>query len=107
MSSSPTFILRSPVCLLLFADVFHTTSSHLIINNINFLSIFIDANNLHPHYLWSSLIIFIFHHNQGGNSEYKRQVHSNLSAARLRTLSSQIFYRLDKGCGRCTHHAGV
>ena len=44
---------------------------------------------------------------KGGSSEYKRRVHSNLSSARLRTLSTQMSYRLDEGGGRCTYHVGV
>lgn len=42
-----------------------------------------------------------------GSSEYKRQVHKNLSTTRLRTLSTQMSYRLDEGKGRCTYHIGV
>ncbi|KAL7538586.1 hypothetical protein ACHAXR_008656, partial [Thalassiosira sp. AJA248-18] len=42
-----------------------------------------------------------------GNSEYKRQVHKNLTTTRLRTLSTQMSYRLDEGSGRCTYHIGV
>lgn len=42
-----------------------------------------------------------------GYAEYKRQVHKNLSTTRLRTLSTQMSYRLDEGKGRCTYHIGV
>eukprot|EP00571_Detonula_confervacea_P002981 CAMPEP_0172313254 /NCGR_PEP_ID=MMETSP1058-20130122/19833_1 /TAXON_ID=83371 /ORGANISM="Detonula confervacea, Strain CCMP 353" /LENGTH=754 /DNA_ID=CAMNT_0013026877 /DNA_START=288 /DNA_END=2552 /DNA_ORIENTATION=- len=42
-----------------------------------------------------------------GSSEYKRQVHKELSTTRLRTLSTQMSYRLDEGKGRCTYHIGV
>mmetsp|Transcript_19604 Transcript_19604/g.47066 ORF Transcript_19604/g.47066 Transcript_19604/m.47066 type:complete len:739 (-) Transcript_19604:317-2533(-) len=42
-----------------------------------------------------------------GSAEYKRQVHKNLSTTRLRTLSTQMSYRLDEGGGRCTYHVGV
>lgn len=44
---------------------------------------------------------------QDGSSEYKRQVHKNLTTTRLRTLSTQMSYRLDQGSGRCTYHIGV
>ncbi|KAL7550018.1 hypothetical protein ACHAWF_013268 [Thalassiosira exigua] len=44
---------------------------------------------------------------QDGGAEYKRQVHKSLSSARLRTLSTQMSYRLDEGRGRCTYHVGV
>ncbi|KAL9189440.1 hypothetical protein ACHAXT_009115 [Thalassiosira profunda] len=42
-----------------------------------------------------------------GSSEYKRQVHKNLTTTRMRTLSTQMSYRLDQGSGRCTYHIGV
>eukprot|EP01082_Thalassiosira_pseudonana_P014109 g12539.t1 g12539 contig6:2118851-2120018(-) len=41
-----------------------------------------------------------------GSTEYKRQVHK-LSTSRLRTLATQMSYRLDQGMGRCTYHVGV
>ena len=44
---------------------------------------------------------------QDGSAEYKRQVHKQLSSTRLRTLSTQMSYRLDEGKGRCTYHIGV
>ncbi len=43
---------------------------------------------------------------QDGSTEYKRQVHK-LSTSRLRTLATQMSYRLDQGMGRCTYHVGV
>lgn len=43
---------------------------------------------------------------QDGSAEYKRQVHK-LSANRLRTLATQMSYRLDQGHGQCTYHIGV
>mmetsp|Transcript_19672 Transcript_19672/g.41257 ORF Transcript_19672/g.41257 Transcript_19672/m.41257 type:complete len:770 (+) Transcript_19672:94-2403(+) len=45
--------------------------------------------------------------NHDGSAEYKRQVHKQLSTTRLRTLSTQMSYRLDEGNGRCTYHIGV
>lgn len=42
-----------------------------------------------------------------GSHEYKRQVHKTLTTTRLRTLSTQMSYRLDEGRGRCTYHVGV
>jgi len=45
--------------------------------------------------------------NHDGSAEYKRQVHKQLSTTRLRTLSTQMSYRLDEGQGRCTYHIGV
>jgi len=45
--------------------------------------------------------------NHDGSAEYKRQVHKQLSTTRLRTLSTQMSYRLDEGKGRCTYHVGV
>lgn len=45
--------------------------------------------------------------NHDGSAEYKRQVHKQLSTTRLRTLSTQMSYRLDEGHGRCTYHIGV
>jgi len=42
-----------------------------------------------------------------GSEEYKRQVHKQLSTTRLRTLSTQMSYRLDQGNGRCIYHVGV
>lgn len=43
---------------------------------------------------------------QDGCTEYKRQVHK-LSSNRLRTLATQMSYRLDQGHGQCTYHIGV
>jgi len=41
-----------------------------------------------------------------GNLEYKRQVH-HASANRLRSLATQMSYRLDQGDGCCTYRLGV
>ena len=41
-----------------------------------------------------------------GRVEYKRQVHSS-SAARLRSLATQMSYRLDEGHGLCCYRVGV
>jgi len=43
---------------------------------------------------------------EDGNTEYKREVHK-LNSNRLRTLATQMSYRLDQGVGRCTYHIGV
>jgi len=41
-----------------------------------------------------------------GSTEYKRQLCSP-SASRLRSLATQMSYRLDEGMGRCTYQIGV
>ncbi|KAL7521789.1 hypothetical protein ACHAWX_006476 [Stephanocyclus meneghinianus] len=43
---------------------------------------------------------------EDGSTEYKRQVHK-LTSNRLRTLATQMSYRLDQGHGQCTYHIGV
>eukprot|EP00568_Trieres_chinensis_P002659 CAMPEP_0183304390 /NCGR_PEP_ID=MMETSP0160_2-20130417/9489_1 /TAXON_ID=2839 ORGANISM="Odontella Sinensis, Strain Grunow 1884" /NCGR_SAMPLE_ID=MMETSP0160_2 /ASSEMBLY_ACC=CAM_ASM_000250 /LENGTH=737 /DNA_ID=CAMNT_0025467431 /DNA_START=67 /DNA_END=2280 /DNA_ORIENTATION=- len=43
---------------------------------------------------------------ESGNTEYKRQL-SKPTASRLRSLATQMSYRLDEGHGRCTYHVGV
>ena len=44
--------------------------------------------------------------NQNGNTEYKRQLRAP-TASRLRSLATQMSYRLDEGMGRCTYQIGV
>jgi len=43
---------------------------------------------------------------ENGEMEYKRQVYKP-SATRVRTLATQMSYRLDEGMGRCTYLIGV
>lgn len=43
---------------------------------------------------------------QDGNVEYKRQVHHN-TTGRLRSLATQMSYRLDEGNGSCRYNVGV
>lgn len=43
---------------------------------------------------------------QKGNVEYKRQVH-HANASRLRSLATQMSYRLDEGNGACLYRVGV
>jgi len=43
---------------------------------------------------------------KGGNTEYKRHVHQATSS-RLRSLATQMSYRLDEGHGFCTYRIGV
>eukprot|EP00547_Thalassionema_nitzschioides_P001143 CAMPEP_0194211860 /NCGR_PEP_ID=MMETSP0156-20130528/11274_1 /TAXON_ID=33649 /ORGANISM="Thalassionema nitzschioides, Strain L26-B" /LENGTH=672 /DNA_ID=CAMNT_0038939543 /DNA_START=20 /DNA_END=2038 /DNA_ORIENTATION=+ len=43
---------------------------------------------------------------EDGDTEYKRQVH-HASVNRLRSLATQMSYRLDQGNGRCTYQLGV
>lgn len=43
---------------------------------------------------------------ENGNTEYKRQLRAP-TANRLRSLATQMSYRLDEGMGRCTYQIGV
>lgn len=43
---------------------------------------------------------------QDGSTEYKRRIHSP-TTSRLRSLATQMSYRLDEGMGRCTYQVGV
>ena len=43
---------------------------------------------------------------QDGSTEYKRRIHSP-TTSRLRSLVTQMSYRLDEGMGRCTYQVGV
>ena len=45
-------------------------------------------------------------YHQTGNMEYKRQVH-HANATRLRSLATQMSYRLDEGNGACVYRVGV
>jgi GTPase len=49
---------------------------------------------------------FTFHCFKIGNIEYKRQVHQATSA-RLRSLATQLSYRMDQGNGTCEYRLGV
>ena len=61
----------------------------------------IESSN-HP----SNSTIFLLFILQTGRVEYKRQVH-NSSAARMRSLATQMSYRLDEGNGCCMYRIGT
>ena len=46
------------------------------------------------------------HPEQDGSTEYKRQLRAP-TVSRLRSLATQMSYRLDEGMGRCTYQIGV
>lgn len=52
-------------------------------------------------------IVVVEPEKQNGNIEYKRQVLQAVSADRLRSLSTQMSFRLDEGHGRCMYRIGV
>ena len=51
-------------------------------------------------------LLFYYYSVQSGKVEYKRQVH-HANAARLRSLATQMSYRLDQGHGSCMYRLGV
>ena len=53
-----------------------------------------------------SLAVIQPHNNQDGSTEYKRRLR-NPTPSRLRSLATQMSYRLDEGMGRCTYQIGV
>lgn len=73
---------------------------------LHYCSVVCDMHVVSMHIVIASHVICTIFVSQDGSTEYKRQVHK-LSANRLRTLATQMSYRLDQGHGQCTYHIGV
>jgi GTPase len=67
----------------------------------SFSSLLRERLNLTP-----LVVLVLVCSSQNGNMEYKRQVH-HANNARLRSLATQMSYRLDEGHGTCVYRIGV
>mmetsp|Transcript_32138 Transcript_32138/g.96295 ORF Transcript_32138/g.96295 Transcript_32138/m.96295 type:complete len:719 (-) Transcript_32138:202-2358(-) len=64
------------------------------------------AASTQPSDMMERSVLVVSPEKENGETEYKRQVFSP-STSRLRSLATQMSYRLDEGMGRCIYNVGV